>query len=90
LTTRWSGSVLGRRCWATLFGMAAWVQVREIDGDEGRRLSRIVRRGNGSVVTWRYASHKAQASMIRRYIIWRNKHSADERLRAVVAKANVA
>ncbi|MFJ6773224.1 transposase, partial [Kitasatospora sp. NPDC091257] len=27
---------------------------------------------------------------IRRYIIWRNKHAADERLRAVVARANVA
>ncbi|MEV0534925.1 transposase, partial [Kitasatospora sp. NPDC050463] len=26
----------------------------------------------------------------RRYIIWRNKHAADERLRAVVARANVA
>jgi len=28
--------------------------------------------------------------MIRRYIIWRNQHAADERLREVVAKANVA
>ncbi|MEU7059317.1 transposase, partial [Streptomyces sp. NPDC046197] len=27
---------------------------------------------------------------IRRYIIWRNKHAADERLREVVKKANVA
>ncbi|MFG3410027.1 transposase, partial [Streptomyces sp. NPDC048142] len=27
---------------------------------------------------------------IRRYIIWRNKHAADERLREVVARANVA
>ncbi|MFF1909996.1 transposase, partial [Kitasatospora sp. NPDC058218] len=26
----------------------------------------------------------------RRYIIWRNKHAADERLREVVARANVA
>lgn len=31
------------------------VQVREIDDDEGRRLLRIVRRGTGSVVTWRRA-----------------------------------
>jgi transposase len=31
------------------------VQVREIDDDEGRRLLRIVRRGTGSVVTWRWA-----------------------------------
>jgi hypothetical protein len=29
--------------------------VREIDDDEGKRLVRIVRRGNASVVTWRRA-----------------------------------
>ena len=29
------------------------VRVREIDDDQGRRLVRIVRRGSGSVVTWR-------------------------------------
>jgi hypothetical protein len=27
--------------------------VREIDSDEGRRRERIVRRGSGSVLTWR-------------------------------------
>ncbi|MFD0274699.1 transposase, partial [Kitasatospora sp. NPDC127111] len=27
---------------------------------------------------------------IRRYIIWRNKHAADEHLREVVTRANVA
>jgi Helix-turn-helix domain len=31
------------------------VRVREVDDDEGRRLVRIVRRGSGSVVTWRRA-----------------------------------
>jgi transposase len=31
------------------------LRVREIDDDEGRRLMRIVRRGSGSVVTWRRA-----------------------------------
>jgi transposase len=31
------------------------LRVREIDDDEGRLLARIVRRGNGSVVTWRRA-----------------------------------
>jgi len=31
------------------------VRVRVIDDDEGRRLVRIVRRGGGSVVTWRRA-----------------------------------
>ncbi|MFI6005154.1 helix-turn-helix domain-containing protein, partial [Streptomyces sp. NPDC051366] len=29
------------------------MRVREIDDDEGRRLLWIVRRGTGSVVTWR-------------------------------------
>ena len=34
--------------------VAERVQVREIDGDEGRRVLRIIRRGTGSVViTWR-------------------------------------
>ncbi len=37
-----------------------------------------------------HASHQEQASMIRRYIIWRNNHAYDERLRQVVTRANVA
>ena len=37
-----------------------------------------------------HASHKEQASMIRRYIIWRNRHADDTRLRRIVARANVA
>ena len=37
-----------------------------------------------------HASHKEQASMIRRYIIWRNNHAYDERLRRIVTQANVA
>jgi transposase len=35
-------------------------------------------------------SHKQQGSMIRRYIIWRNRHANDYRLRAVTDQANVA
>ena len=35
--------------------VAERVRVREIDDDEGKRLVRIVRRGSGSVVTWRRA-----------------------------------
>jgi hypothetical protein len=31
------------------------VRVREINGEEGNRLLRIVRRSSGSVVTWRRA-----------------------------------
>ena len=37
-----------------------------------------------------HATHKEQASMIRRYIIWRNNHAYDERLRRVIDRANVA
>jgi hypothetical protein len=37
-----------------------------------------------------HASHKEQGSMIRRYIIWRNKHTADTRLRTIVTRVNVA
>ena len=35
--------------------VAERLRVREIDDDEGPRLVRIVRRGSGSVVTWRRA-----------------------------------
>jgi hypothetical protein len=35
--------------------VAERVGVREIDDDEGKRLVRIVRRGTGSVMTWRRA-----------------------------------
>ena len=37
-----------------------------------------------------HAGHHQQASMIRRYIIWRNNHTCDERLRRIVTRANVA
>ena len=33
---------------------------------------------------------REQASMIRRYIIWRNNHAYDERLRRIIDRANVA
>lgn len=37
-----------------------------------------------------HTSHKEQASMIRRYILWRNNHAADEKLREIVNRANIA
>ena len=37
-----------------------------------------------------HADHKEHGSMIRRYIIWRNRHAGDRLLRAVVDGANVA
>ena len=46
-------------CWAACgrqdVRVAERVRVREIGRDEGRRLLRIIRRGTGSVVTWRRA-----------------------------------
>jgi transposase len=37
-----------------------------------------------------HATHKEQGSMIRRYIIWRNNHAYDQRLRRITDRANVA
>lgn len=37
-----------------------------------------------------HPSHREQARMIRRYIAWRNRHAHDQRLHAVVKRANVA
>jgi predicted metal-binding membrane protein len=37
-----------------------------------------------------HRSHKEQGSMIRRCIIWRNRHAGDTRLRQVAARASVA
>jgi transposase len=37
-----------------------------------------------------HATHEQQASMIRRYIIWRNNLTCDQRLRRIVARVNVA
>jgi hypothetical protein len=51
-------SLLGSLWWltgVTLRGMAGRVRVRKISDDEGNRKKRIVRRGSGSVVTWRRA-----------------------------------
>ena len=45
---------------------------------------------NGALDSTNHATHKEQASMIRRYIIWRNNHAYDERLRRIINRANVA
>ena len=37
-----------------------------------------------------HASHKEQASVIRRYVIWRNRNAHDRALRELVKRANVA
>ncbi|WUV61028.1 hypothetical protein OG223_01635 [Streptomyces sp. NBC_01478] len=37
-----------------------------------------------------HAGRKEQGSLIRRCIIWRNKHAIDERLRKVLIRVNAA
>ena len=37
-----------------------------------------------------HRTHEEQNSMIRRYIIWRNRNAHDETLRELVKRANVA
>ncbi len=37
-----------------------------------------------------HRSHEEQNSMIRRYIAWRNRHTDNEKLRAISIRANVA
>jgi hypothetical protein len=37
-----------------------------------------------------HQTHDEQASMIRRYIAWRNRHTGNSRLRRIVERANVA
>jgi hypothetical protein len=37
-----------------------------------------------------HATHREQNSMIRRYIAWRNRHTADPRLRRIVKRATAA
>jgi hypothetical protein len=37
-----------------------------------------------------HATHDEQASMIRRYIAWRNRNTDNPRLRRIVERANVA
>ncbi|MEV7116678.1 IS630 family transposase [Streptomyces anulatus] len=69
--------------------MAERVRVREIDDDEGRRLLRIIRRGTGSVVTWRRAQMvllSAQAMPVTR--IAEVSFTSDDRVRDVIHNFN--
>ncbi|WSV51222.1 hypothetical protein OG532_38255 [Streptomyces decoyicus] len=56
---------------------------------QGQALRSRRRRG-GAAVDTDHPSHKEQGSVIRRYIIWRNRRTNDERLRAVTHRANDA
>ena len=37
-----------------------------------------------------HRTHREQGNMIRRYILWRNRHVEDQQLRRIVARANAA
>jgi transposase len=65
------------------------LRVREIDDDEGRRLVRIVRRGSGSVVTWRRAQMvllSAQGTDVA--AIARVAFTSEDRVRDVIRNFN--
>lgn len=69
--------------------MAERVQVRGIDHDEGQRLLRIIRRGTGSVVTWRRAQMvllSAQGMLVAR--IAEVSFTSDDRVRDVIHNFN--
>lgn len=70
--------------------MAERVRVREIDDDEGARLLRIIRRGTGSVVTWRRAQMvllSAQGMPVAR--IAEVAFTSEDRVRDVIHNFNV-
>jgi transposase len=69
--------------------VAERVRVREIDDDEGRRLLRIIRRGSGSVVTWRRAQMvllSAQGMPVAK--IAEVSFTSDDRVRDVIHNFN--
>ncbi len=65
------------------------VRVREIDDDEGRRLVRIVRRGSGSVVTWRRAQMVLPSAQgMDAAAIARAAFTSEDRVRDVIRNFN--
>src|SRR5277367_5830901 len=78
--------------------VGAWASANNVEIAYTRTNSSWLNRVEAQFTALRYfaldgtdhASHKEQASMIRRYIIWRNNHAYDEHLRRVVDRANVA
>jgi transposase len=65
------------------------LRVREIDDDEGRRLVRIVRRGTGSVVTWRRAQMVLlSAQEMDAAAIARVAFTSEDRVRDVIRNFN--
>src|SRR3954447_23140928 len=69
--------------------MAERVRVRELTNEEGNRLLRIIRRGSGSVVTWRRAQMillSAQAMDVAQ--IARVTFTSEDRVRDVIHNFN--
>jgi hypothetical protein len=58
----------------------------------GSRLNRIERQFTAlryfTIDGTDHESHREQASMIRRYIAWRNRHVTDAKLRQVIKRAS--
>ncbi len=44
----------------------------------------------GARIGIHHTTHKERGSVIRRYIIWRNRHTDDQRLQEAVGRANAA
>ncbi len=64
--------------------------VDDISHEGLRELLRAENVSFQAVKTWKASTHREQASMIRRYIAWRNRNTADPRLRRIVKRVNVA
>ncbi len=65
------------------------LRVHEIDDDEGRRLVRIVRRGSGSVVTWRRAQMVLlSAQGMDAVVIAKVAFTSEDRVRDVIRNFN--
>jgi hypothetical protein len=78
--------------------VAEWAAANNVKLASRPRPTRVGSTGSRQFQALRYFTldgtdndtHEQQASMIRRYIRWRNRHANDEKLRAVVTRANVA
>ena len=69
--------------------MAGRVQARDVDEEEGRRLLRIMRRGTGSVVTWRRAQMVLlSAQKMRPAKIAEVTFASEDRVRDVIRNFN--
>ena len=96
--TRSSRSAARRRLTRRLRRVGAWAKASNVEIAYTPTNSSWLNRIEAQFTALRYfaldgtdhASHKEQATMIRRYIIWRNNHAYDERLRRIVDRANVA